>query len=210
MVAASRSVSPGTSTREVAEAVRREETSRGLDFEYCLAAAGPSFNRAPSEAPWEQGRVLSLDSGGNSGGYIGDLARMAVHGEPDAQMQEALEEIRTIQSAARAAVRPGAAGGDVYRAAEEAVRGSRYRDRTAFLAHGMGLVTHEAPRLTDTGPVRYPATHRDRPLEPGMVLSIETDMKIDGVGFVKLEDTVVVTASGHEGYGDDARDWIVA
>jgi Xaa-Pro aminopeptidase len=43
-----------------------------------------------------------------------------------------------------------------------------------------------------------------------MVLSIETDMRIDGIGFVKLEDTVVVTDSGHEGYGDDARDWIVA
>ena len=44
--------------------------------------------------------------------------------------------------------------------------------------------------LTDGGPVRYPATHRGRPLEAGMVLSIETDMKIDGLGFVKLEDTV--------------------
>jgi Xaa-Pro aminopeptidase len=73
----------------------------------------------------------------------------------------------------------------------------------------MGLVPHEAPRLSDDTPIRYPATHRDRPLEPGMVLSIETDLRLEGVGLIKLEDTVAVTAVGCEGYGDAHRDWIV-
>jgi len=41
-----------------------------------------------------------------------------------------------------------------------------------------------------------------------MVLSVETDLKNEEVGFVKLEDTVVVTESGFEAYGDDARDWV--
>ena len=39
---------PGTTKRELAEALRREETARGLVFEYCLLAAGGSRNRAPS------------------------------------------------------------------------------------------------------------------------------------------------------------------
>ena len=43
-----------------------------------------------------------------------------------------------------------------------------------------------------------------------MVLSIETDLKNPEAGFVKLEDTIVVTADGWEAYGDDARDWVVA
>jgi Xaa-Pro aminopeptidase len=42
-----------------------------------------------------------------------------------------------------------------------------------------------------------------------MVLSIETDSRVPGLGLVKLEDTVVVTATGAEGYGDAHRDWIV-
>ena len=37
--------------------------------------------------------MLSLDSGGNYHGYIGDLARMAVLGEPDAELEELLAEI---------------------------------------------------------------------------------------------------------------------
>src|SRR5262249_7304161 len=174
---------PGVTTREIMENLRREEVARGLEFEYLLAAAGPSFNRAPSAAVWESGRVLSLDSGGQKDGYLGDLARMAVLGQPDARLREALAEIGEVQEAARAALRPGATGAELYAAAAEAVARSTHRDRTPLLAHGIGLVTHEAPRLTDSGPVRYPATHRDRPLEPGMVLSIETDAKIEDIGF---------------------------
>ncbi len=71
---------PGTTKRELTEALRREETNRGLVFEYCLITAGSSLNRAPSDQKWEQGEVLSLDSGGNYHGYIGDVCRMAIHG----------------------------------------------------------------------------------------------------------------------------------
>ena len=42
-----------------------------------------------------------------------------------------------------------------------------------------------------------------------MVLSIETDMKNPDVGFVKLEDTIVVTENGHDAYGDKSRDWVI-
>ena len=73
----------GSTKAEMAEALRREETARGLTFDYCLIAAGSSLNRAPSEQRWEKGDVLSVDSGGNYQGYIGDLARMGVAGEPD-------------------------------------------------------------------------------------------------------------------------------
>ena len=54
---------PGTTTRELVEALRREEVNRGLTFEYCLITAGASHNRAPSEQPWQKGEVLSIDSG---------------------------------------------------------------------------------------------------------------------------------------------------
>jgi len=42
----------GTTKLELTEALRREETNRGLTFEYCLIAAGTSHNRAPSEQQW--------------------------------------------------------------------------------------------------------------------------------------------------------------
>jgi Xaa-Pro aminopeptidase len=55
---------PGATTAELTEALRREETNRGLTFDYCLITAGTSLNRAPSAQKGGPGDILSLDSGG--------------------------------------------------------------------------------------------------------------------------------------------------
>jgi Xaa-Pro aminopeptidase len=198
---------PGATTRELTEALRREETNRGLTFDYCLITAGSSLNRAPSEQKWGKGDVLSLDSGGNYHGYIGDLCRMAIHGEPDAELEDLLAEIESIQRASMKPIKPGARGSVVYAAAEPLVHKSKHHNHMHFLAHGMGLVSHEAPRLTATGPVPYDAYDADRPLERGMVVSVETTLQHPQRGFIKLEDTVVVTDSGFEIYGEGGRGW---
>jgi Xaa-Pro aminopeptidase len=198
---------PGATTRELTEALRREETNRGLTFDYCLITAGSSLNRAPSEQKWGKGDVLSLDSGGNYHGYIGDLCRMAIHGEPDAELEDLLAEIESIQRASMKPIKPGARGSVVYAAAEPLVHKSKHHNHMHFLAHGMGLVSHEAPRLTATGPVPYDAYDADRPLERGMGASVETTLQHPQRGFIKLEDTVVVTDSGFEIYGEGGRGW---
>ncbi len=198
---------PGKTKQEISDALRIAEVKRGLTFEYCLLACGASHNRAPSGQRWQKGDVLSLDSGGNFHGYIGDLARMAVLGKPDAELSELLSEIETIQRAAFAAVRPGAMGGEIYVSAEKILQQSKQRSNLEFLAHGMGLVSHEAPRLTAKGPVPYDDADARRPLEPGMVVSIETTMKHPKRGFIKLEDTVAVTPTGYQIFGEEGRGW---
>ncbi len=198
---------PGTSKLALTEALRREEVGRGLTFEYCLITAGTSLNRAPSDQVWREGDILSLDSGGNFKGYIGDLCRMAIAGEPDAELQDLLAEVDAIQQAARKPVRAGARGGDVMAAAEDVLRRSPHGNVLEFVAHGMGLISHEAPRLTDHGPIVYPAYDADRPLATGMVLSIETTLPHPRRGFVKLEDTVAVTDTGWQAFGDRGRGW---
>lgn len=198
---------PGATKTEVVEALRREETNRGLTFEYCLITCGTSMNRAPSPQRWEQGDIMSIDSGGNYHGYIGDVCRMAIQGEPDGELQDLLGEIESIQRAVMKPMRAGVMGKEIYGAAEPLVARSRHHNHIEFLAHGMGMVSHEAPRLTDHGPVPYPADDAERPLEAGMVVSVETTLMHPTRGFIKLEDTVVVTDDGHEVYGDGARGW---
>jgi Xaa-Pro aminopeptidase len=197
----------GATKREIVDAVRREEESRGMKFEYCLSNMGQSFNRAPSDQVWQEGEVLALDSGGNYGGFIGDLCRMGVLGEPDQELQDLLGEVEAIQQAARRPIRAGARGGDIYAGPAVLLARSPHRAYLDFVAHGMGIVSHEAPWLTDNCSVPYPAYHADRPLEAGMVVSIETTMLNPARGFIKLEDTVAVTPSGWEAYGDGGRGW---
>jgi Xaa-Pro aminopeptidase len=202
---------PGATKAEMTEALRREETMRGLTFDYCLITVGPSLNRAPSDQRWQnKGDVLSLDSGGNYHGYIGDVCRMGVIGEPDAELIDLLAEVETIEQASMKPIGPGALGKEIYAAANVPLQRSKLHNHIEFLAHGMGLVSHEAPRLTNTGPVPYDAYDAERPLETGMVVSVETTLKHPQRGFIKLEDTVVVTPTGFEVYGDRARGWNVA
>ena len=140
--------------------------------------------------------MLSVDSGGNYHGYIGDLARMAILGEPDAELEDLLGEIETIQRAAFKPIKAGAMGGEIYAAGEALVAKSKLHNHMEFLAHGMGLVSHEAPRLTNHGPVPYTDDDAHRPLEAGMVMSVETTLQHPTRGFIKLEDTVAVTDDG--------------
>jgi Xaa-Pro aminopeptidase len=207
MLAVINSHGPGATKAELTEALRREETSRGLTFDYCLITAGSSLNRAPSDQRWEKGDPLSVDSGGNYHGYIGDLARMGIAGEPDAELVDLLAEVEAVQQAAFKAIRPGVNGGEIYAAAEPVLRKSKLHNHYEFLAHGMGLVSHEAPRLTSSGPIPYDGYDADKPLDPGMVVSVETSLLHPRRGFIKLEDTVAVSATGHEIYGNRARGW---
>ena len=67
---------------------------------------------------------MSIDSGGNYDGYIGDICRMAIQGEPDAELEDMLAEIETAQRAAMRAIKPGAIGAEVYEAGLQVVNKS--------------------------------------------------------------------------------------
>jgi Xaa-Pro aminopeptidase len=207
MAATFEACTPGMTKRSIVEHLKREEHERDLVFEYCLIAAGASHNRAPSNQRLQEGDVISLDSGGNYRGYIGDLSRMGVLGEPDNELCELLAEVEAVQQAARRAIRPGVLGGDIIAAGEAAVKSSVFRAVLDFTAHGIGLVSHEAPRLTATGPVPYAAYDADRALEIGMVISVETALLHPTRGYIKLEDTLIVSNGGWEAPGDGSRGW---
>jgi Xaa-Pro aminopeptidase len=207
MLATLRDCAPGKTKHEFVETLRREEVNRGLGFDYCLITAGASHNRAPSDVVLKSGDVMSIDSGGNFHGYIGDLARMGIIGEPDSELEELLGHVEEVQQAARKPIRPGTRGGDIYTSVEEPLRRSSHHPYVHFMAHGMGLVSHEAPRLSGTNPVPYPGHDENLPLERGMVISVETTMSHPRRGYIKIEDTIVVTDNGHESLGDGGRGW---
>ena len=197
----------GSTKTEIIERLRREETNRGLHFEYCLLTLGSSHNRAASPQAWAKGEVLSIDSGGNHHGYIGDLCRMGVLGEPDSELQDLLAEVEAIQQAAFSKVKAGVPGAEMIEAAESLLKRSPSAAFTDFFCHGMGLITHEAPFLMTNHPVAYEGIDADHPLEAGMVISVETTMLHPRRGFIKLEDTLAIIADGHEMFGERGRGW---
>lgn len=191
----------------IIERLRREETNRGLQFEYCLLTLGASHNRAASSQEWAEGEVLSIDSGGNLRGYIGDICRMGVLGEPDSELEDLLAEVETVQQAAFSKIAPGTLGGDMISHAQGVLAQQANSACTDFFAHGMGVISHEVPFLMTNHPVAYEGVDAERPLQEGMVISVETTMLHPSRGFIKLEDTVAVKADGFELFGTEGRGW---
>jgi len=191
----------GVTTQALNDHIRAEVEQRGPDFIYCFTTAGPSVLRAPSQQRWTRGHVLELDCGGEWRDFISDIARMGSMGKPSALADDMLNEILVIQERARKVVKAGVPCSEIYLEGERAFKASRFAGGAGrFEAHGLGIVSHEPPRIRPDNP---------KALEANMVLSIETDFEHPEVGRVKIEDTVVVTPHGPEGLGDLGRPWTV-
>lgn len=188
----------GRSTQELAEAVERAMGARGAVYLYCLASVGPGYERAPGAERWEPGHPLHLDAGAELGDFVSDICRMGSVGPIPAEARAMYEACIEASDRLRSRLAPGVTCADVLRLGQEFVRATRWGEHAGFTAHGMGMVSHEPPQVTAT-----PA----RPLEAGMVLSLETEFRRPDVGHVKYEDTVAITADGCEGLGDAGRQW---
>ena len=134
------------------------------------------------------------------------MARMAVMGQATPLMCELFNEIRFVQDRTRLSIAPGRTGREVCEAGRRATEQCSFGKNFGFVAHGMGLISHEAPRLRHNDEIGYEGVYAERPLEAGMVLSIETGIKHPEAGFIKLEDTLAITDTGWEAYGDWGRE----
>jgi Xaa-Pro aminopeptidase len=95
---------------------------------------------------------------------------MGILGEPDSELLDLLGVMEEIQQRARRPIRRGAAGAEIFAAANEFVDASPHRAYLEFMAHGMGLVSYEAPRLIRYGSWSYEVYDATRPLEADMVI----------------------------------------
>jgi Xaa-Pro aminopeptidase len=174
MLATFTGIRPGMTKRQVSDLLKQEETNRGLRFDYCLISLGTSFNRAPNDQIVREGDILSLDSGGNHRGFFGDLCRMGIVGEPDAELEELLSFIDRIQQKARDPIRPGTPGRAIFDAVAPLLDTSPLKADTHFVAHGMGIIGHEGAaadldragqiprhRCRRAAPARHGALDRD-------------------------------------------------
>ena len=188
----------GITTKAMEASVRLGMEERGLRFLWCFTGAGPGYLRAPSQTRWTTGNVLHLDAGGDEGDYLADICRMGCLGQPAQLAHDLYSACLEAQDRVRRLVKPGAVCKDLHEAGVEVINRSSFGQNGEFMAHGMGMVSHEHPVISSSN---------DRLLEQGMVLSIETEFRHPEVGHVKIEDAVAVTADGCEGFGDKGREW---
>jgi Xaa-Pro aminopeptidase len=144
----------------------------------------------------ERGDVVWVDTGITWEGYDSDFGRTWIVGnDPSPAQHDQHRQWRQVMDAVLDAVRPGATGGDLTRAALGAASGGRKPWLShLYLAHGIGVDSAEAPFIgTDLGP----GFDEGIVLAPGMVFVLEPVAWRDGTGGYRAEEIVAVTADGH-------------
>jgi Xaa-Pro aminopeptidase len=155
----------------------------------------------PSHKRLERGDLLLLDFGATVDGYVSDITRTVVLGEPRPDQVEQHALVANAQRAALVGLRSGMTGkeGDALARTviEAAGRGPEFGHS---LGHGIGLEIHEDPRLSRLS---------DHPLPEGAVVTVEPGVYSPGVGGVRIEDDVYLTARGAELLTEFPRELLV-
>ena len=128
----------------------------------------------------ETGDLLLVDLVPRLGAYWADSCATIALGDPPSELLDAHRRALDALEAAKAAVRAGARAGDVDVAART------FGDYPHHTGHGVGLTTHEQPRIVPGS---------DAVLEPGMVVALEPGRYGDGWG-VRVEQVLLVTEAG--------------
>ncbi|MCS7160114.1 MAG: Xaa-Pro peptidase family protein [Gemmatales bacterium] len=187
-------VRPQDTEKELADRLdqlMREEGAEGASFPVMVAANERSAHphARPRRQPIGACELLLVDWGVDMG-YKSDLTRVFAGRTISARLRSAYEAVHRALEAALAQVRPGVKACRVHQAAwqalSEAALGDYFLHSTG---HGLGLEVHE-------GPVLRPRNEQE--LVPGMVLTIEPGIYFPDWGGVRLEEEVLVTASGCE------------
>jgi len=188
-------VRPGMSEAEVAAEIDYQMRLLGAEgpaFD-TIVAAGPRSampHAQPSSNSIRRNQLLLIDMGASREGYASDMTRMTFLGRPGPPVRRMYKAVLEAQLAAIDAVRPSAKAGDVDRAARRVLRAHGLEKMFVHsTGHGLGLEIHEGPRLA-----KGVAT----PIEAGMTITVEPGVYLEGVGGIRIEDTVVVTSSGCE------------
>ncbi|HVQ58722.1 MAG TPA: aminopeptidase P family protein [Solirubrobacterales bacterium] len=186
----------GRTEREVAGAAEARMLELGSAASFPAIVAAGSNSALPHAGPGQhqigRGEFIVFDMGAKVDGYCSDGTRTFATGEPGEEARAVYEVVREAQAASLRAVVPGAKGEDVDTVAREIIAAAGHGDRFGHgLGHGVGLVLHEGPRLTQKS---------DDVLEPGEVVTVEPGIYLPGKFGVRIEDLVTVTEDGYRNF----------
>jgi len=188
-------VRPGVTERELAARLGLELARQGAEgpsFETIVAFGERSAlpHARPGSRALDRGEIVLFDFGAVVEGYVSDMTRTVSCGEPPAAMHDVYRCVLDAQRAALRGIRAGMTGPAADALArgpiEEAGHGARFGHS---LGHGIGLEVHEAPRLSKKS---------EDQLAPGMTVTVEPGVYLEGIGGVRIEDDAVIRESGLE------------
>lgn len=184
---------PGLTEKQIAwqiEGLAREGGADGLAFP-SIVASGPNSalpHAVPTDRKIRGEEPITFDVGVKVNGYCCDMTRTMFLDGVTPKFRKIYKTVREAQLAALKQIRPGVKSTIPDATARRIIRDAGFGNYFGHsLGHGVGLATHEAPRLGPEKPVV---------LEKGMVVTDEPGIYIPRQGGVRLEEMVVIEKNG--------------
>lgn len=200
-------VRPGVVERDLAAEVEyrmRKKGAEGAAFE-TIVASGPRSaypHARPSSKALQESELVIFDLGAILGGYAADMTRTICLGEPTRRVRNLYSAVMKAQAGAIRSVQDMTAAGEVDAVARRILKDQRLaRYFTHSTGHGVGLEIHERPRL---------GKGESALLATGSVVTVEPGVYLEGLGGVRIEDTVLVGPEGPQILTPASKEnWIV-
>lgn len=198
-------VKPGMTERDVALDISGYVQKQGAKLAFdSIIAAGPhaAFPHAqPGDAVLAKGQMLKLDFGAAIDGYASDITRTIFIGRLDSKQKKVYKTVLDSQLKAIDAIKPGKLGKEIDAVARDYIKSQGYGDYFGHgLGHSLGLDVHDGPGFSPTS---------ELVLAPGMVLTVEPGIYIEGWGGVRIEDDILVTDSGADVITKSTREIVI-
>lgn len=188
-------VKPGMLESELAAELDYQMRRLGAEaaaFDTIVASGAHSAlpHARPRAVPIKANALLLVDMGAQARGYASDMTRMAWSGKPSRRAAKLYGAVLRAQREAIHAIRPGVTASSVDLAARRVLESEGLAKLFIHsTGHGLGLEIHEHPRIGKSEECK---------LQPGMVITVEPGVYVEGWGGIRIEDTVLVTGDGCE------------
>jgi Xaa-Pro aminopeptidase len=162
--------------------------AKGESFEIIVASGERSSmpHGVASSKKIQSGDVITMDYGCIYDNYCSDMTRTVFLGEPDKEMKKIYNIVLKAQFEALQSCKAGLTGKEIDYVARDIIDKSGFGKNFGHgLGHGVGIEVHEEPRLSLSGNTK---------MEDGMVVTVEPGIYVPGLGGVRIEDMLVISA----------------
>ncbi len=179
----------GMTESEVASLIDFTMRNLGADREAFETIAACGTNAAkphatPSSNKIKNGNMLKLDFGAKFKHYCSDITRTIFLGKATYEFKDIYSIVKVAQEKAIDAIKPGILGSDIDSIARNYIASKGYGDNFGHgLGHALGPAFTQSSKLI---------------LKPGMVVTVEPGIYIEGWGGIRIEDDVLITDTGYE------------
>jgi len=162
---------------------------KAFDFIVASGARGAMPHGIASEKELHCGELVTIDFGTKYQGYYSDETVTLALGEVPQKLRDIYTVVLQAHDLAMAALAVSMPAREIDKIARQFITQQGYGDYFGHgLGHGVGLEIHELPTISPRS---------EAILEAGMVFTIEPGIYIPGLGGVRIEDTVELTADGY-------------